>query len=394
MKIGFDISQTGKMKAGCGFFSDSLIRHLALIDSTNQYVLYPTFGNHFWDPHFQETCKFDQSNFSEGFHPKNHFDAASFWQTPPEEIEKKLGAVDILHANNFFCPTQLQKTRLVYTLYDLSFFEYPDCTTEANRLACFEGIFKASLHADLIISISEFTRQHFLANFPHYPKERIAVAHLGSRFSEKKEAPSVPPQLSKFQPQQFWLSVGTLEPRKNIRCLLRTFAKLVSQQATPYPLLLAGKSGWLEENIEDFIAELGLSSHVHVLGYVSENDLAWLYANCFCFVYPSLFEGFGLPVLEAMEFGAPVITSNASSLPEVAGNAAILINPQDEEALLQALLRISNNATYREELKVLSQNQARQFSWKNTAKTVLNLYQKVIHQPKYTSTEIITTSVK
>lgn len=387
MIIGFDVSQTGKAKAGCGFFSDNLIRHLAIIDSNNQYFLYPTFGNHFWDDHFQDTCKINQSNFKQGLFHKNLSDAALFWSTSSAtEIEQKLGSANILHTNNFFCPTQLQKAKLVYTLFDLSFLEYPDCTTEHNRIACLDGVFNASLFADFIICISEYSRQHFLQYFPHYPENRTAVVHLASRFENQKQFSTPSPHLEKYQPQKFWLHVGTLEPRKNIKRLLRAFSKLVKQQTSPYPLLLAGNPGWLEENIEVFIKDLGLQPYVHLLGYMETNDLQWLYQNCFSCIYPSLFEGFGLPVLEAMSLGAPVICSNSSSLPEISGDSTLLIDPHDEEAILQALLRLVNDSAYREKLKILGQNQAKKFSWEKTARTVLNLYQKVVNEPKYTPT--------
>lgn len=382
MKIGFDVSQTGKIKAGCGYYAENLIRNLANIDSENHYYLYSTFGDHFWDNRFKETTSINLPNFHHGINQNNHFRAKKFWHQSPQEIEKKLGNIDILHANNFFCPPKLPHAKLIYTLYDLSFIEYPDCTTEHNRIACFDGLFKASLNADLIIAISHYSRKHFLQIFPHYPEDRIVTVHPASRFNTNIKNQTKPAKLSHLQSEQFWLNVGTIEPRKNIKRLLYAYAELRNQQAQVYPLVLAGKLGWMENNIEKLIQSLDLEKHVFMLGYTEDEELQWLYQNCFCLVYPSLFEGFGLPVLEAMSFGAPIITSNVSSLPEVVGKAGLLINPSNENELTMAMQQMLLEPNRRLELKNLALEQSRTFSWANTAKNILNLYQEVIALPQ------------
>ena len=134
---------------------------------------------------------------------------------------------------------------------------------------------------------------------------------------------------------------------------------------------------------EVFIQELGLRDKVFLLGYVDDEELAWLYNNCFSFVYPSLYEGFGLPVLEAMTCGAAVITSNTTSLPEVAGDAAHYINPFDEQDMSRAFKKIAEDADYRKELKGKAARQAQKFSWGKTAREVLDIYRQVTAMPKY-----------
>jgi len=307
----------------------------------------------------------------------------SFWGNLPSDAEESLGEPDIIHANNFSCPAGLQQARLIYTLYDLNFLEYPELTTEQNWWSCFEGVFGASISADYIISISEHSRARFLETFPHYPEERISVTYLGNRFLQTK-AVQVPSEALKiFKTGEFWLGVGTIEPRKNLRRLLKAFSAYNNRSASQYPLVLAGGKGWLEDGIEEFIHELGLAEDVYMLGYVSDDELSWLYANCFCFVYPSLYEGFGLPVLEAMAQGAAVVTSNTTSLPEVAGDAGRYINPYDELDIASALHDISDNGNYREGLKKKAIIQAKQFSWEKTATEVLSIYNKVINIPKF-----------
>jgi len=380
MKIGFDVSQTGKMKAGCGFFADSLIRNLAEIDQKNEYLLYPTFGDFYWDHSWPSGARrIHRPNFH--FLPihKSIGEAKYFWNHPPADLAMHMGNPDLIHANNFFCPRRLPNTRLVYTLYDLSFFVYPDWTTEENRTGCFQGVFNASLYADFIISISHYSRKHFLEFFPHYPADRIAVIHLASRFSEAKNLPQ-PKSVSRLSPDRFWLNVGVLEPRKNHHGLLKAYALLKQKFGGTFPLVLAGGKGWLIDNFEKQLKSLKLHEEVITLGYVDDETLRWLYQNCFAFVYPSFFEGFGLPVLEAMTLGAPVIASNVSSIPEIVGDAGILVDPVHEQELFQAMRRLATDPQYRTEMKEKGIRRAAHFSWSTTASQVLELYQEVHRQ--------------
>lgn len=375
MKIGFDISQTGQQKAGCGFFADSLIHKLSWIDQENEYILYPTFGDNIWNPLDNTLFSTTRPNFKMATSQYGtHTEAKMFWQQEANILEKKLGKVDIIHANNFFCPPKMNHSKLIYTLYDLSFLDYPDYTTEQNRIACFDGVFKASLYADFIIAISDYSLKHFLTIFPHYPKERIQVVYPASRFQQTMGHSG---SFLQLKPGQFWLNVGTIEPRKNIKHLLTSYARLRMENAEEYPLVLAGKLGWLKEDIHDILRDLNLEKNVHLLGYVNNEQLHWLYQHCFCFVYPSLFEGFGLPLLEAMTFGKPVISSNVTSMPEIVGTAGILINPEDPDELFNAMKTMITEPDCREKLKQLALIQANQFSWEQSAQSVLNLYRAI-----------------
>lgn len=375
-RIGFDVSQTGANKAGCGYVAYSLIQHLARLDPHNQYVLYSNFGADFWDPdHAQTTFQCKQANFQRCFADFSHNQARSFWNNPGPDFEEHLGHPDIVHANNYFCPTGLRHARLVYTLYDLAVVAHPEFSTEANRLVCFNGLFEASLRADMIISISEYSKQHFLEVFPHYPAERIRVFHPASRFSLTHDANNKNGQIKKLPSGAFWLSVGTLEPRKNLRRLLQAYAQLRQEKLTDLPLAMAGGKGWLEEDLVDYITSLDLKPYVHLLGYVNDTQLRWLYRNCFAFVYPSLFEGFGMPVLEAMSLGAAVITSNVTSLPEIAGDAALSIAPNDVEGLIEAMTRLQNDSNLRTDFQQRAVARSTLFSWEQTAQAILEVYQ-------------------
>jgi glycosyltransferase involved in cell wall biosynthesis len=178
------------------------------------------------------------------------------------------------------------------------------------------------------------------------------------------------------------LNVGTIEPRKNQRCLVEAYAHYLALGGAPMPLVLAGGKGWLMEDFKKQLSRMKIDDQVVMTGYVSDDELIWLYRNCYANLYPSLFEGFGLPVLEGMQFGAPTLTSNCSSLPEVAGNAAILIAPEDTESWAQAMLRLAGSRGEREQLSAAALEQSGRFDWKQSAMALLQLYEEALVSPK------------
>jgi glycosyltransferase involved in cell wall biosynthesis len=381
MKIGFDVSQTGAYRAGCGYFARSLIRALTAGGVHDSFLLYPTFGNFFYDADWRRTTYApEHPHCGRGLAFADFEGCYRFWTTPPRDFEDRLGRPDVVHSNNFFCPRHLRRARLVYTLYDLSFLENPEWTTEINRTGCLEGIFQASLHADHIVAISHFSKRHFLQVFPHYPEERITVVHLASRFQNFTRAPH-PGALARLRPEQFWLCVGTLEPRKNHDRLLAAYANLKARLGRTWPLVLAGGKGWLMDDLNRRIDSLGLSEDVVITGYLDDEALKWLYQNCFAALYPSLFEGFGLPVLEAMSLGAAVISSNVTSIPEIAGDVALLVDPLRGDEIAQAMYRLTTQNGLRARLRDGAERQAGQFRWEDAAQTTLQCYEQAVLAP-------------
>lgn len=377
MKIGFDLSQTGSLRAGCGFYADTLMRSLVAHHPTDEFLLYKTFGTTYWDPDYQDRIQMLEADHCQYLAEFGQLaEARAFWGHPSGVDEAKIGCPDIVHANNFSSP-RFARARLVYTVYDLSFIDLPECTTEANRQVCFNGMLEASLWADLVVAISSYSRQRFLEVFPHFPADRAVVAHLGNRLAVDGALEAV----ADLDQRPFLLAVGTLEPRKNLRRLLKAYQRYSQRMADPKPLALAGGKGWLEGDLKAYIEALGIQDHVYVLGYVSDAALRWLYQHCWAFIYPSRYEGFGLPVLEAMSAGAATITSRVTSLPEVGGEAALYVDPMDEDSILAALLNLEGHEDYRQDLRRQCLAQAQRFSWENTAQAVYQAYQTVLDLP-------------
>lgn len=382
MDIGFDISQTGAGKAGCGYFAHALINAMLAIAPQHNFALYPSFGDFFFDAKMPIANPYRHDHSSYGPRHLARTTARAFWNQPA--LEDKLGHPDIIHSNNFWAPVQLKSGRLIYTFYDIGFAINPAWTTEVNRLGCFDGVFRASIAADWVVAISEYSRTQFLELYPHFQEERVRVIHPCSRFGDPSLQGTAPAVSRNLASGEFWLSVGTIEPRKNQRLLVEAYAQYIAAGGPTMPLVLAGGKGWLMEGFPQYLAELGIADHVIMTGYVSDNELIWLYRNCYANLYPSLFEGFGLPVLEGMQFGAPTVSSNATSLPEVAGDAAILLSPQYPAAWTQAMLELASSPGKRNQLAQASVARAKQFKWDNSARAMLAVYDEAVQSPKRT----------
>ena len=206
-----------------------------------------------------------------------------------------------------------------------------------------------------------------------YPASRFAGSRPVGR----------PERFSNLQPGCFWLSVGTLEPRKNHARLLDAYRILKADGQSTFPLVLAGGRGWLMDDFQKHFDGLTPDVDVIMPGYVSDEELEWLFRNCFGFVYPALCEGFGMPVLEALSLGAPVMCSNTSSLPEAAGDAAIYFDPSDAQSIAKAMSRLASGDADRTALKAAALQQAKRFSWASAAHGLLDLYREVTDMPRF-----------
>jgi len=390
MKIGFDCSAVPGARTGVGEYSYHLVRALAKIDSVNSYTLYPFFY-HLITPGYKNAELPETLNFKVDRRPPAfpillqrfvHLVGRSLF------TESMLGPVDIVHSTTFCAPRfKDAKKRLVVTIYDLTVITHPECHKKLNIQHCKKGILDAVKYADAIIAISEHTKKD-LVNIAGAPEELVTVTPLAAD-------PDLMPVIDKETrekvrrkyklPENYILFLGSLEPRKNIAALIKAYAGLPESYKKKHHLVIAGARGWLNSPVHDTIKKLGLMDKTNFPGYVDRLDLSALYSMADCFVYPSLYEGFGLPVLEAMACGAPVITSNTSSMPEVAGSAALLINPLDEGELTTVLEKILGSKPLREEMRKKGFIQAKKFSWERCAAETLEVYKKVYKNPRRVS---------
>lgn len=294
---------------------------------------------------------------------------------------RSIGPLDLLHHTDGARPTRTAK-RHVMTVHDLATRLFPE-THRPEVIASYEFSFAfARDRADHIIADSESTRQGVIENLGIAP-DRVTTVPLAARVTLPK---SVSPEAVDAVRQRFGLpgdtryvlAGGSLEPRKNLPRLIEAFGRLIQQEPGlgDLRLALAGARWHGASAVEEAIARLGLRERVVTLGYVSDLDLAALMSGCACFAYVSLYEGFGLPVLEAMTLGAPVVTSNSSSLPEVAGDAALQVDPTDIDAIAGAIRRVLVDSELATSLRAKGRVQAAKFSWRRTAEEHLRIYRE------------------
>jgi len=286
----------------------------------------------------------------------------------------RAGRIDVFHGTNHMIPP-LCPIPTVMTVHDLSALTMPQHHTWRNRLLSVPQMLLSLHRATRLIAVSQATAAD-LARVPGIDAERIRVI---PEAAAPGLTPALPEQVRELiarlrLPTTFFLFLGALEPRKNVVTLVRALGQLHSAGDNRAQLVIAGAAGWRNDNVRAEVHRLGLASVVHFVGYIAPGDLPALYGAAMAFVYPSLFEGFGLPPLEAMACGTPVITSNTTSLPEVVGDAAVQVDPLDVEALAGALARVTGDAGLRAELRARGLERAGQFTWEKTARQTLRVY--------------------
>jgi glycosyltransferase involved in cell wall biosynthesis len=284
----------------------------------------------------------------------------------------------LVHAPNYILPPWAGPS--VATLHDLSHLHYPQHHPR-ERIRYLERYLPPTLdRASRLIAVSEFVRQEIHQHLS-VPLARIVTVHNGVDAAfHPRPAHDTAPVLARhgLEPGGYLLSVATLEPRKNLIRLAQAHSRLPVGLCAMKPLVLIGASGWLTEELERYLEPLERADHVRRLGYVPQTDLPLLYAGAFAFAYPSLYEGFGLPVLEAMASGVPVLTSDRSSLPEVVGEAAILVNPEDVEAITAGLERVLTDTDWRFVAIQRGLQQAQCFSWERCIEETVAVYQQAL----------------
>ncbi|TMD40072.1 MAG: glycosyltransferase family 4 protein [Chloroflexi bacterium] len=270
------------------------------------------------------------------------------------------------------CPT-------VITVHDLSYLASPELHSPRTRVLLRLLVGASVRRAAAVIAISEWTRRD-LIHYYRLPPERVTTIHLAPSSTFHAVEGLRPDRLPPGVREPFILAVGTLEPRKNLRRLVEAFAVLVRQNAFDGTLVLSGKPGFHAAELRSAVEACGLSGRVAFTGYVTDQVLNVLYNRAQALVYPSLYEGFGLPVMEAMACGCPVIASNATAIPEVAGDAALLVDPTSVASIAQAMRAVLQRPDLARDLRVRGIRQAAGYSWERTARQTQAIYDQVARE--------------
>jgi len=378
IRVGLDYTAAVHQSAGIGRYTREMVKALAASSTQLDYRLFVADASKVARP------VLPGPNFS--WRPTRLTERwlARLWYRLrlPLWIENWTGPLDLFHAPDFVLPPVKPGTRTLVTIHDLSFIREPDTIMPGMTAHLNKWVPHSVKQADHVIAVSEATRQDLIELY-QTPPEKISVLYHGVTPDFKPV--TEPRQLAAIRhkyglgEQPFILSVGTIQPRKNYQRLVQALARLDSSMA----LVIVGSKGWNYEHVFKEVAKFDLVERVHFLGFVADADLPMLYNAASLFVYPSLYEGFGLPVLEAMACGIPVVASNQSALPEVVGEAGLLIDPRDVEAIAAAMSRILSEPALRHHLAQIGLKQAAKFAWPDMAAKLLNLYQKIVEEQRY-----------
>lgn len=365
MRIGIDISQI-VYQTGVSRYTFQLVKHLLKIDDQNHYFLYggSLRQRQILNAFVYQVKTPKVTSRLTGLSPKL---ADICWNRFNLFKPDCCQPLDIFHASNWALPKT--KAKLITTIHDLTFLKYPQTHTAYSVAVHTRHLTRAQKYADRIIAVSGSTKKD-LVNYG-IPEGKISVIYEAPNriFKPLKDLKQLRAIKAKYHLKtRYLLSVGTQEPRKNLKRLIKAYLNL---NLTDTPLVIVGKFGWGDKTDPP--------PNVKLLGFVPDEDLVGLYSAAQAFIYPSLYEGFGFPVIEAMACGCPVVTSNCSSLPEISGQAALYVNPLSVTDISHAL-KLANElgSEKRQSLIQAGFAQARQFSWEKTAKETLKLYQEVV----------------
>lgn len=359
MHIGIDASRaTRGQRTGTEGYSLQLIRALLALDVTDRFTLY-----------FNQAP--EPGLLPEGVRVRHRVvPMARLWTHVRLSVEMLRHPPDVLLVPAHVLPL-IHPRRSVVTVHDLGYLHEPAAHRTLDRLYLDLSNRYHARAATRLLAISQATRDDLVRTYGVSP-ERVTVTQLAADASFRPaDQAAVDAARARYGlGQRYFLYVGTLQPRKNLPRLVRAFAQVAADRPG-LQLALAGKQGWMAEGIRAEVARLGVQGSVVFTGYVPAEDLPALYTGALAFAFPSLYEGFGMPALEAMVCGAPVVASNVSSLPEVVGDAGLLVDPTDEAALANALARVADDADLRTELRARGLARAKLFSWERCARETL-----------------------
>jgi len=365
----------GKM-GGEATYTYMLLQQIALLDQSNEYHL---LFDRPWDSNL---FNFLLSNTRFYFHvlpPQTRLAPfANYWFQVSVRNFLMKNKLDIFFSPEPYTTIALPVKRII-TVHDLAFITFPETTYRINSYNARVMVKLAVQSADKIISVSHHTRDDLIKHY-NLQSEKISVIHHGIKHVEpdrnELSEKNVEDIFSDARP--YILYVGTIEPRKNLERLILAYGKLVVSGVT-HRLVLAGRKGWKVRNVYHLVKEMNLDKHIVFTDFISDAAQSYLYQHADIFVYVPLYEGFGMPVSEAMSFGLPIVTSNVSSLPEVVGESALKVDPLNVDDIYNGLYLLLNDHRLRLTLGKAAKERSKQFSWKNSALEHLKLFEKVYY---------------
>ncbi len=373
--IGIDYTPAYEQGGGIGRYVRELIAALADEDRVTDYRLFVAGAN------AKSLPPLPGSNFRWAASRISPIWFARLWQRArlPIPVERWVGNVDVFHATDFVLPPTRRTTRTVLTVHDLSFVRTPDATSPALKRYLDQVVPRSVHRADHVLADSQATKDDLITLYNVAPdKVEVLLSGVNPRFQPVRDPAALAAVRSKYGigDAPFVLSVGTVQPRKNYERLIQAFAQLPDDLRHIH-LVIAGGRGWLQGPIYAAVETLGLRERVHFVGFADDADLPALYSAAQAFAFPSLYEGFGLPVLESMACGTPIVTSNVSSLVEVAGDATLLIDPFSVQQITDALAHLLMDESLCTRLIERGVTQARQFTWQRAVAQLHSVYNRI-----------------
>ncbi len=373
--IAIDYTPAYEQGAGIGRLVRELVASLADVDSETAYKLFVSGVSP------AELPAAPAPNFAWRSTRLSPQWLARIWHRArmPLPVEVWTGYTDIFHATDFVLPPALPRTKTIVTVHDLSFVRVPDAASPRLYDYLSRVVPRSVRAADRVIADSEATRLDLLELYG-LDTSKVDVLLSGIRDSYYSASLDMTIRKKYGMPNKPYLfAIGTIQPRKNYSRSIQTLAHL-RDKGYDLDFVIAGGKGWLEDEMYQTIETTGMSDHVHLIGFADDADLPALYSGAECTLFPSLYEGFGFPVLESMACGTPVVTSNVSSLPEVAGDAALLVDPLSTEAITHAVQRILDDSTLRQTLIERGFRQAKKFTWERSARQLRQIYADVLSE--------------
>ncbi|HAJ06570.1 MAG TPA: glycosyltransferase family 1 protein [Chloroflexi bacterium] len=371
MKIGIEVTAALTQTGGIGRYVREMLSALSLLDSDNKYHLFYASNNN-----SKSHIELPKNSFIRRV-PVHDIWLARIWHRMrfPLPVEYIIGNVDVYHSPDFTLPPTLKSTSTLLTIHDLSFLRHPSSAAPGLRQYLTVAVQHSVNRATHILADSESTKNDLIELYK-VPFEKVSVIYPGvsSDFRPVSNINECEKVRIKYNlgDQPFVLSVGTLQPRKNHSMLIRAFD--LALRDSNYNLVLAGGVGWEYDEVFELVRKLDLKERVLFPGFVEDLDLPALYSSSSIMGFPSIYEGFGLPVIEAMACGVPVFVSTSSCLPEVVGQSALLVDPYDLTGMADTLSNLIFDLKLRENLRSKGLDRAKLFSWEDAANKLLQIY--------------------